>query len=116
VLLPDDVVIHTCRSGTSQIRQIMGNPDLYRDKIEGKQFLLGRFEITLNKKQAKKVKRPRKIASIGLFEIESRFREMLVKQAKPFGQNPMTYDAIAPLNRLWNSYMNELIESEYSIG
>lgn len=41
----------------------MDNPDLYREKMEGKQFLLGRFELSLNEKLARKAKRPKKIAS-----------------------------------------------------
>jgi len=44
----NDVIIRLSRSGTSQIRQLMQNPDLYREKLEGKQFLLGRFELSLN--------------------------------------------------------------------
>jgi hypothetical protein len=58
-----DVRSQRGRSGTAQIRQLMDNPDLYREKMEGKQFLLGRFELSLNEKLARKAKRPKKIAS-----------------------------------------------------
>ena len=44
---------------------------------------------------------------------ESKFREMLVKQTKPFAEQPLTYQSVLPMNKLWNGYMKDLLEQEY---
>lgn len=41
---------------------------------------------------------------------ESKFREMLVSQSRPFEASQLTYESVVPMNRLWNSYMKDLLE------
>lgn len=72
-----------CSSGLGQIKQLMADDNKFREKIESKQFLIGRFETSLNEKLKRKAKRPKKIESKEFGYAESRFRAMLEKQVKP---------------------------------
>ena len=49
--------------GTKAVRKIIDNDQKYKDKIENKDFLMGKFEENLKKKLARKAKKPKKMES-----------------------------------------------------
>lgn len=47
--------------GTHTMKKIMNNDQKFKQKIEGKNFLMGKFEENLKTKLARKAKKPRKL-------------------------------------------------------
>ncbi|CAD8092277.1 unnamed protein product [Paramecium primaurelia] len=87
-----------------QIASMIGDPDIYGDKIKHKNFLIGKFE------------KPFQLKNTADNELQQPLKNGLNRQLKIFKRSlgNLRYTAVTKLNSLWKLYIEDLLCREQS--